>query len=290
MLNLLSGPFFLLLYKVWHHGLPKQGIIPQNETQYRVLLSDNQAKLYPKKEWKDLKEISFLFFFTLSIYLSLLFITLNSEQQQQNGETSVTKTQQEWKWDRNTMVRDSYLYNVESLPLSLSKEKREFSENGEEGVSFKETVFLRHPQEGVILTRRMILQSEVLLVLQKIQGEEGEDCICPVFLGIRGNLSFLFYNEKEWIIMYDPFVSWHPRDARLIKRRTLFKEDSKFNGFLQEPHRRDLYQQYDRFTVTFNSPSRQEGMQRISLPLGGKEAVCFTFCQNQQLEWHYVSL
>lgn len=287
MLNLLSGPFFLLLYKLWHHGLQsKNGIVPQNETQYRVLLTGNQAKFYEKKEWKTLKEISFFLFFTLSLYLSLLFITLDPEQQQQQqGET-----QQECKWDRNTMVRDSYLYKVESLPLSLVKEKREFLQNGEEGVSFEETVFLRPPLSGVILTRRMILQSEVLLVLQMIQEEEGEDCICPVFLGIRGNLSFLFYNEKEWIIMYDPFISWHPRDARLIKRRTLFKEDSKFNGFLQEPHRRDLYQQYDRFTVTFNSPSGEVGMQRISLPLGGREAVCFTFCQNQQLEWHYVSL
>lgn len=290
MLSLLSGPFFLLLYKAWHHILQsRNGIVPREETQYRILISDTRTTLHLEDEWKELKNLAFFTVFVVLLYLSFIFVTLSlpfPPEEEEPTQTTQTKSQEMVNWDRDTVVRDGYLYKIENIPLYLKAEnqKREFLQNEEEGISFKEVVLLRLPSEGVVLTRRWILQSEVLSVLRQIYESEKEDCICPVFLGLTGNLSFLLYQEKEWIIMYDPFISWHPRDAQLVKRRIVFREESKFNGFLEELHRRELYQQYDKFTVTFYSPSNTGNIrQRISLPLQGREAVCFTFCQNQPL-------
>lgn len=303
MFTLFSGPLFLIWYKVWHHFLQsKSGDSLQGEDQYKLLLTPERVTLHKRKDWKSLKESSFLVTFTLCLSLSLILFTLDSpevpptQQPEQGGPCSEAhimphnKSPRSENWNKEGMVRDGYRYKIERIPLTLVGQERIYG-NDDGEYYFSEVALWKEPeqQEFAQLERKRIGEVELMEVLREIQREEEENCICPIFLGIRGNLSFLYYQEKEWVILFDPYVNWAPRDAIRVKKRVHFKEDSKFNGFLQEPHRRDLYLQYDRFTVTFGSPSL-EGVKRISLPLEGKDAVCFIYCQNQQQEWGGFSL
>ena len=307
MMLALSGPLFLLFYKILYNALKSQGGSSlQSESEYRVLLTERYVTLHSFREWKNLKEFSFFVTFSLCLSVSLLFLTLDSEEPVPETEPisglepepeaepepkSEEKTKPLLEWNMGSMVRDGYRYRVERLPVSLLGKKRDYKVDPEGSISFSEIVLMKEGEE-VFLKREYIRESVLISLLREVEREEGEDCVCPVFLGIRGNLSFIHYQEKEWIILFDPSISHHPKDAVIIKKRVHYSEQSRFNGFLQEPHRRDLYRQYDRFTVAFDSLSLGGGEQglevkRISLPLEGRDAICFTFCQNQQQEWDY---
>lgn len=165
-------------------------------------------------------------------------------------------------------------------------------------------------EDGEIVMRREIVSESLFLgQLDEIERVEGEKCICPFFIGIHDNISFIHYRNREWILMSEPSINRVPSDAKLVKTRIYFKKNSLFGGFISPLDRTRLFEHYDRFEVSFNSLSYRvreremdslielnrgmretfifykippENTRRISLLLEGESAICFIFCQHHR--------
>jgi hypothetical protein len=172
--------------------------------------------------------------------------------------------------------------------------------------------------EHVVVGDNLIKETHLVRTLTRLREKEGERCICPSFLGIYDNMSFIYYHDtKEWIIMNEPVIGEPTTGARLINTLVKYSENSAFRQFL--PVMATKSEHWDSFSVSFNSPSfqfdsndvkplaslnhkllqydtvemkrteqtqfilrrldREREMRRISIKLKGDEAICFIFCQ-----------
>lgn len=278
---LLSGPLFLFFQKLLFTKLKSSGgFVPREENDFILLETSQKVTIHSRTYWKSLKEFSFLFVLFLSLSIALFFL---DRPQEANTCQPLLDLGKKKEWSHETMVRDGYLYRMERVPMILKGKREYIAKEGE--LYFSSIVLIRDDEGDVYMEKRWLREEELLNILRR----EEERCICPVFLGIyHSNISFI-YSEKGWLILYEPVISRIGRDAVLVNKRIYYSEESRFNGFLQELHRRDLYRHYNEFTITFSSFSSEGKEERISLPIEGESAVCFTFCQNQQQEISFLS-
>lgn len=168
----------------------------------------------------------------------------------------------------------------------------------------------RGEEDEIVMRREIVAESFFISHLDEIEKREGEKCICPTFLGVYDNISFIHYKGREWIMMNEPSLGRVPSDAKLIKTRIYFSKNSLFHEFVSPLDRTRLFEHYDKFEVTFSSLSyRMSGEEmnhlvelnrgkgetfifykipgqytrRITLLLEGDSAICFTFCQHHRL-------
>ena len=90
-------------------------------------------------------------------------------------------------------------------------------------------------QTGFVPHHTLLHWLESLRVHQKL------DCICPVFLGLCDNVTFLYDTaEARWIIMREPYVTRNESRVPLIESTLVY--DAHFSW------RNPLYNNYRRFT------------------------------------------
>jgi hypothetical protein len=176
----------------------------------------------------------------------------------------------------------------------------------------------RDDNQHVVVGDNLIKETHLVRTLTRLREKEGERCICPSFLGIYDNMSFIYYHDTtEWIIMNEPVIGEATPGARLINTMVKYPENSAFKQFI--PATMTKSEHWDSFSVSFNSPSfqfdsndvkplaslnhkllqydtiemkrteqsqfilrrldREREMRRISIKLKGDEAMCFIFCQ-----------
>lgn len=140
------------------------------------------------------------------------------------------------------------------------------------------------------------------LIHQLEEEERGDNntCICPIFMGIIGNVTFLRHND-EWLIMHQPFIyrnntMSHMRESSIVyhPHNRLYRN---YNSFVSGPmrssakqrHYETLYVEYTSLegetlyndnktkrALLFNIEPTGKTQKRITLTL--RDAICFHFC------------
>ncbi len=142
-------------------------------------------------------------------------------------------------------------------------------------------------------------------------------CICPLYLNIVSNVSFLFdTSEEKWIIMSQPTVSRNNTFAELVastivnnNKNSLFYTRHKHWHTYAHKNTSELIH-YDSFVVEYtavdsldtndlliqkDSVLAQNGLEHLKMvhsvapntyrkqiALSGSDAICFTYCQSMQ--------
>lgn len=104
----------------------------------------------------------------------------------------------------------------------------------------------------------VVKEKSLIRTLKRLYENEGERCICPDFLGIRDNISFLYYHEKsDWIILNNPVLGERLANSQLVNTWINYPQNSVFRKFLHRYQYKKKNEHYDSFTLSFDSPSYQ---------------------------------
>jgi len=163
---------------------------------------------------------------------------------------------------------------------------------------------LLFPDESFGRSAVALVREDLLVpLLDDLYERRGVRCVCPLFLGLRDNVSFLFRRDT-WTVLYDPVVWRNTTEATLVRSRVdyatpwqhysgdnvhhshIVVEFSSVAAFrfdnLNERKSRTLLTGYQ--TLALRTQNRSalhhiETVERLRLQLSGDDAVCFTHCQ-----------
>lgn len=327
----------ILLYKILklyiiYHTLP-----PRTEAEYRVIL-EKKIVFYDREKRRRISHIyktllytlfSLIFLFdSLSISSTTIDVPIREEEliilvNETVGNENISSCFAV-EYDRECYLENSAMWSIEKytnnsiegkqirkIPAILhAKDRSYFVDENRKIYYMENTVIHNHESGDISVEKRVISESYLIEQLNTLYNENnGEKCICPVYLGIWDNVSFIKYRENQWIIMNDPMISTIPGDAREISTRVYYSKDSQFRNYVKDHTTRNKH--YDKFIISFSSISlmeeekeslsiidrkndkerngkilkrvKQDGeIRRISLLLEGQDAICFIHCQTQQ--------
>lgn len=302
---------------------------PRKEKEYSLFLrcrddDDNpfrrlERKRNKQKIWRNLSVISLAILFSIHVVLP----QLNQQQPPEIPPQTIPEPPQLGINMSHCLSseRHQYCYYERQWagPITrLEEPTPHYFIDQYEDVYFTKWGTKRDSDGNVVLGGNMIKETHLVRTLTRLREKEGERCICPAFLGIMDNMSFIYYHDtKEWIIMNEPLLGEPTTGARLVNTRVKYPDNSAFKQFL--PPLAANNEHYDSFSVSFNSPSfqfdsndvrplatfnhkllhydtvemkrdeqtqfilrrldRESEMRRISIKLKGDEAICFIFCQ-----------
>jgi hypothetical protein len=284
-----------------------------------------ERKMYKDKVWKYLSLISVLF---ISIYYSIQgctqvaprHIEVNSSCFQEiltpRTLTNITGIETTHCLSNNESVYCHYTKQwIGPIDEKIRKRNAYFIDEYEDIYFVKNVV--KYQENQIVMGDDVIKEAQLIRVLTQLREKEGERCICPSFVGIRDNMSFIYYPDTtEWIIMNEPVLGEKMPNARLVNTLIKYPENSIFKKYTQLSTKNE---HYDSFSVSFNSPSFQfdsndvrplisynqkilrhdtiemkyteqkqfilrrldseKDMKRITIKLKGEEAMCFIHCQ-----------
>ena len=127
---------------------------------------------------------------------------------------------------------------------------------------------------------------------RKATGTKKHPCICPLFINMPGNLSFLYdSSQQEWIVMIRPTIYRNNSFAELVLSSVNYNAQSLF--FSSPYHISDELIHYDSFVVEYidyTVPESTKNLEEASLftrvssletkqmHIFGDDAVCFVYC------------
>lgn len=105
---------------------------------------------------------------------------------------------------------------------------------------------------------KLINKNELIQKLEEIRNDDPIPCICPSYIGIIGNYSFIYNDiDQEWIILYKPFLSRNNTFSDLKKSNIRY--DKGTNQFIRHEYIKNLinytiqdeyYLHYESFIIT----------------------------------------
>lgn len=123
-------------------------------------------------------------------------------------------------------------------------------------------------------------------------GTKKHPCICPLFLNMPGNLSFLYdTSQQEWVVMIRPAICRNNSFAELVLSSVNYNAQSLF--FSSPCHIPDELIHYDSFVVEYIDYAVPESTKNLEEPslftkvspletkqmhIFGDDAVCFVYC------------
>lgn len=157
------------------------------------------------------------------------------------------------------------------------------------------------------------IENELIPLLMHWDKEEREatgttkqPCICPVFLNMPGNLSFLYdTSQQEWLVMLRPTIYRNNSFAELVSSTITYNRQSLF---FSQHHRVEELIHYDSFVVEYMdpvSPPQPKSVKNLSdtlrevafeeaslftkisslntkqMHISGEDAVCFVYCNTK---------
>lgn len=128
---------------------------------------------------------------------------------------------------------------------------------------------------------------------RKATGTKKHPCICPLFLNMPGNLSFLYdTSQQEWVVMIRPAIYRNNSFAELVLSSVNYNAQSLF--FSSPYHISDELIHYDSFVVEYTdsvqemAPAKNleeaslftkvSSLDRKQMHIFGDDAVCFVYC------------
>jgi hypothetical protein len=172
----------------------------------------------------------------------------------QSGEYCYYK--EEWQNGDITREREEerfyYVDQFEEIYFRLNTVRRQLIGEGED--------------YEIINGHSIVKEKSLKRTLKRLYEKEGERCICPGFLGIRDNISFLYYHEKsDWIILNNPVLGERLTNSQLVNTWINYPQNSVFRKFLSSDQSQKKNEHYDSFTLSFDSPSYQFDSQDVRL-------------------------
>ena len=144
-----------------------------------------------------------------------------------------------------------------------------------------------------------------------------EECVCPVMMGIAGNMTFLRYryrenDRREWLVMHRPFIYRNNTMSNLVESSILYYDTSPFYenylNFLSSTAMKPRHIHYETLHVEYTEvaffddlsrpstttpvdhsldsgglvldarPEKEASVQQRRITLTQADAICFYFC------------
>ena len=153
---------------------------------------------------------------------------------------------------------------------------------------------------------RWLRQSDIIRVLQQ---NINNTCVCPIFMGIRENITFFAYDDgsdtRQWLIMHRPFVYRNNTMGNKIESTLLYHTHSplylNYNNFMystasvmspKQIHYETMYVEYTEVIydegicntsssldrIVFDIVTDNVTTQQRRITLTKDDAICFHFC------------
>lgn len=162
----------------------------------------------------------------------------------------------------------AYKYTTEFIPVGALEEFLfgdwlvSETEDDKESVALR--VYLR-PNEDILPILTHLHKQETALN----SAVTSSPCICPLFLNIVANVSFLFEaSEQRWLVMAQPVIHRNNSFAELVASSVSYSEKSLFHKRHSQWHdyvgRADLIH-YDSFVIEYTEPSN-DLIDTLSIP------------------------
>ncbi len=143
-------------------------------------------------------------------------------------------------------------------------------------------------------------------MIRQLHDYKNNTCVCPVFMGLRENMTFLVLGEdKQLVIMYKPFVYRNNTLSNRIQSSLLYHKHSPFydnyESFMsntvprmssEQIHYETLYVEYTEIIddykdcditpgsdqIMFDIEREPQSSEQKRITLTKKDAICFYFC------------
>jgi hypothetical protein len=114
-----------------------------------------------------------------------------------------------------------YLLNV-LTPIVSSINAPKLSINNEVGSSSSKKKKMESSTSKMMITNEKV----IIDILNKIDNK-GKTCICPLFIGINANISFLYKKDQEsWSILHEPYIYHNNSISGEIETSIVYAKDS----------------------------------------------------------------
>lgn len=177
---------------------------------------------------------------------------------------------------------------------------------------------LRHPTllakdigvENGWLKRYINLNTQLVPLLEQLYRDEIKrdyPCLCPHFLNIGSNVTFIYdESEARWWILLNPVIHRNNTFAELISSSVSYSKDSLFHKYMSAEviHYDSFIIEYDDFVrpaldmselVELNRLAREaqldlalfyrlERLERKQMHLSGSAAICYIYCESNALK------
>lgn len=143
----------------------------------------------------------------------------------------------------------------------------------------------------------------------RLATQGNESCVCPIFMGITANVTFMRLRQDEWLVMHRPFVYRNNTLSNLIESSIRYHKESPYYGnyarfmesvmpVVKQIHYETLYVEYTKFGSTSSgmadgaacstetvaaTHSRMFTTHKVhaiqqTITLSHADAICFHFC------------